>query len=162
MTIVFAGPAAFAAAGGTDLGSGPWLTITQERIDAFADVTEDWQWIHTDPERAADSDLGSTIAHGYLTLSLVPRLSSGIFDFTDIGRAVNYGIERVRFPAPVRPGDRIRARAALVETSAAGPDGAGVLGRVRYTIDIEDAERPACVLDALMLVLPAETTRAED
>lgn len=154
MVHTFRSPDEFAQAGGRALGTGPWFPLTQARIDDFADVTEDWQWIHVDAERAAASDLGSTIAHGYLTLSLVPRLSAGIFTFDGVGRAVNYGIEKVRFPAPVRPGDRIRAHATLVETRPAGPDGTGVLGRVRYTIEIDGGPRPACVLDALMLVLP--------
>lgn len=148
----------FAAATGRTLGVGSWLTVTQQRIDEFADVTEDWQWIHVDPDRAAASDLGTTIAHGYLTLSLVPRLSSEVFAFAGVGRAVNYGIEKVRFPTPVRPGDRIRAEATLVETRPAGPDGTGTLGRVRYVIEIEGRDRPACVLEALMLVLPPETS----
>jgi acyl dehydratase len=151
---IFRSPTEFGEAAGRELGTGPWFPVSQRLIDDFADVTEDWQWIHVDPGRAAASDLGSTIAHGYLTLSLVPRLSSGIFAFDGVGRAVNYGIEKVRFPAPVRPGARIRARATLIETRPAGPHGTGVLGRVRYTIEIDGATRPACVLDALMLVLP--------
>ncbi|GAA3681963.1 3-hydroxyacyl-thioester dehydratase HtdZ [Nocardioides ginsengisoli] len=150
MTRVFRGAAAFRAAAGTDLGASGWLTMEQPRIDGFADVTEDWQWIHVDPVRAADSDLGTTIAHGYLVLSLVPRLSSEIFDFADIDRAVNYGLERVRFPASVRPGDRIRATASLVEVTERP---AGALGRVRYALEIEGGDRPACVAEALMLVV---------
>ena len=158
MTHTFEGAPAFAAAAGRDLGHGPWFTMTQQRIDDFADVTEDRQWIHVDAARAAASDLGSTLAHGYLTLSLVPRPSSDIFVFAGIGRAVNYGLERVRFPAPVRPGDRIRARAAVVEAT---PSNGGVLGRVRYTIEIEGSERPACVAEALMLVLPVSDEATE-
>ena len=154
MTHIFHGTAAFAAASGLDLGHGPWFTMTQQRIDGFADVTEDWQWIHVDVDRAS-RELGGTIAHGYLTLSLVPRLSSGIFDFADIGLAIKYGFAKVRFPASVRPGDRIRAHAHLVE---AVPGNAGeVLGRVRYTIEIEGTGRPACVAEALMLVQPPLT-----
>lgn len=156
MAHTFQSVAEFAAAAGRTLGVGPWFTVTQERIDDFADVTEDWQWIHVDPDRAAASDLGTTIAHGYLTLSLVPRLSSEVFAFAGVGRAVNYGIEKVRFPAPVRPGDRIRAEATLVDTRPAGPDDSGTLGRVRYVIEIDGSPRPACVLEALMLVLPPE------
>jgi len=151
MTHTFHGTSAFAAAAGRDLGHGPWFTMTQQRIDDFADVTEDWQWIHVDADRAAASELGTTLAHGYLTLSLVPRLSFDIFDFAGIGRAINYGVDRVRFPAPVRPGDRIRAHASVVDTT---PSAGGVLGRVRYTIEIDRSERPACVVEALMLVLP--------
>jgi acyl dehydratase len=153
MTIAFSTIDEFRAAAGTDLGVGPWLGVDQERISAFADVTEDWQWIHVDAERAAASDLGSTIAHGYLTLSLVPRLSSGIFEFTGLGRVLNYGLDRVRFLAPVMPGDRLRARAELLEVTDSG---AGALGRVRYTLEIDGKERPACVVDALMLALPSD------
>lgn len=153
MTTSFATLDEFRAASGTDLGAGPWLEVDQDRIQSFADVTEDWQWIHVDVERAERSDLGSTIAHGYLTLSLLPRLSSGIFDFTGMGRVLNYGLDRVRFLSPVRPGDRLRARAELVEATDTGP---GVLGRVRYTLDIDGQDRPACVVDALMLALPAD------
>ena len=89
MTHVFHGVDEFRAAAGLDLGAGEWFTVTQDRIDGFADVTEDWQWIHVDPERAAASDMGTTVAHGYLTLSLVPRLSSALFTFEGVGRAIN-------------------------------------------------------------------------
>jgi len=150
VTRVFHGAAEFRAAAGSRLGASGWLTMEQPRIDAFADVTEDWQWIHVDPARAAASDLGATIAHGYLVLSLIPRLSAEIFDFADIDRAVNYGLERVRFPASVRPGDRVRAAADLVEVT---DHPAGALGRVRYTLELDAGERPACVAEALMLVV---------
>ena len=139
------------AAVGVELDPGPWFEIDQARISAFADVTEDWQWIHVDPERAAASDVGSTIAHGYLTLSLIPRLSSDVFTFDNIGRALNYGLDKVRFLNPVRPGDRVRAQATVL---SADDSGAGVLARVRYAIEIDGAERPACVVEMLMLVLP--------
>lgn len=152
MTLTLDGIDGVRAATGTDLDPGPWFEIDQPRISSFADVTEDWQWIHVDTERAADSDLGSTIAHGYLTLSLIPRLSSDVFTFASIGRALNYGLDKVRFLSPVRPGDRVRARARIVSAEDSGP---GVLARVRYTIEIEDQERPACVVEALMLILPA-------
>ncbi|WKN48448.1 MaoC family dehydratase [Nocardioides sp. Arc9.136] len=151
MTRTFHGVEELRAGAGVDLPPGPWFTVTQERIDAFADVTEDWQWIHVDPERAAASPTGSTIAHGYLTLSLLPRLSSDLFDFAGIGRAVNYGLDRVRFPAVVRPGDRVRARGHLVEVTDSGT---GVLARVRYSIEVKGLDRPACVAEALMLVEP--------
>ncbi|TGN66078.1 MaoC family dehydratase [Nocardioides eburneiflavus] len=142
----------FRAASGTHLGAGPWMAVDQERIQSFADVTEDWQWIHVDVDRAARSDMGSTIAHGYLTLSLLPRLSSGIFEFTGAGKVLNYGLDRVRFLNPVRAGDRIRAHAELVEVTDSGD---GALGRVRYTLEIDGRVRPACVVEALMLALPA-------
>lgn len=150
MTRILNGLEEIRASVGEELDPGPWFAMDQQRIDAFADATEDWQWIHVDPERAAASELGSTLAHGYLTLSLVPRLSSDVFAFEGIGRALNYGLEKVRFPAPVRPGDRIRARAAVVAEDDAT---AGVLMRVRYTVEIEGQERPACVVEALMLIV---------
>lgn len=151
MTHTFDGVDEFRAAAGRDLGTGPWFDVDQARISEFADVTEDWQWIHVDPQRASDSDLGSTVAHGYLILSLVPRLSAGIFEFAGIGRALNYGLDRVRFPASVRPGDRVRAAARLLGVTETA---AGALGTVRYTIEIEGLQKPACVADALMLIVP--------
>lgn len=151
MPRIFDGIDDFRTAVGESLPAGPWLRISQDRIDAFADVTEDWQWIHVDTDRAAASGIGATVAHGYLTLSLVPRLSSQVFDFVNIGRALNYGLDKVRFPAMVHPGDRIRARARVASVEDAS---GGTLARVGYTIEIEGRDRPACVLDALMLVLP--------
>jgi acyl dehydratase len=144
MTTVFSTIEEFRAASGTQLGTGPWFAMDQERIGAFADVTEDWQWIHVD---------GTTIAHGYLTLSLVPRLSAGIFDFGGLGRVLNYGLDKVRFLHPVVPGDRLRAHAEMLDVVDSG---AGALGRVKYTIEIEGKERPACVVEALMLALPSD------
>jgi acyl dehydratase len=151
MTTVFSTIAEFKASSGSDLGTGPWFEVDQERIRAFADVTEDWQWIHVDVQRAAH-ELGSTIAHGYLTLSLLPRLSSGIFEFTGPGKVLNYGLDKVRFLHPVVPGDRLRARAVVIDVSDRG---AGALGRVRYTLYFFGRERPALVAEALMLALPS-------
>jgi acyl dehydratase len=139
---------------GTELGVSEWFDITQERIDAFADVTEDWQWIHLDHERAVAEGLGGTVAHGFLTLALMPRLSAQIFEFADIGRAVNYGMDKVRFPAPVHPGDRIRLAARMVDATEV--DGGGVLGKVAYLVEIEGRERPACVTETLMVVFPPD------
>lgn len=151
MRRTFSGIDGFRAAVGEVLDPGEWFVVTQERIDAFADVTEDWQWIHVDAARAAASDLGSTVAHGYLTLALVPRLTQDVFEFAAVGRAVNYGIERVRFPAPVHPGDQLRAHAEVTSVTDAED---GVLGRVRIVIEVRGGVKPACALDALMLVLP--------
>ena len=96
---------------GSELGISDWMTVDQRRIDAFADVTQDHQWIHTDPERAAESTLGSTIAHGYLTLSLLSHLQFEIGAFpVDVSAILNYGLDRVRFLTPVKEGQRIRAR----------------------------------------------------
>lgn len=153
MPVTFRTVAEFKDSAGTDLGAGDWFTMTQGRIDDFADTTEDHQWIHVDAERAAASEIGSTVAHGYLTLSLIPRLSSELFTFDSSGRAINYGLDRVRFPAFVRPGDRIRARGRVEWTRETS--GGGVLGCVRYTIDIEGSDTPACVADALMVAFPA-------
>lgn len=154
MTHVFHGVDEFREAAGLDLGAGDWFVITQDRIDSFADVTEDWQWIHVDPQRAASSDMGSTVAHGYLTLSLIPRLSSELFTFEGIGRAINYGLDKVRFPSSVRPGDRIRAvgRVAWTRDAQAG----GVLACVHYAIEVEGGDKPACIAEALMVVFPAQ------
>lgn len=154
MTHVFRGVDDFRNAGGLDLGVGAWFEITQERIDTFADVSEDWQWIHVDPERAAASAIGSTVAHGYLTLSLIPRLSSDLFTFDGIGRAINYGLDKVRFPSFVRPGDRVRAhgRIAWTRDATAG----GVLGCVNYSIEVDGRDAPACVAESLMVSFPPE------
>lgn len=154
MPHVFTSVDDFRAAAGLDLGAGRWLTITQDRIDTFADVTEDRQWIHVDPRRAAASDLGTTVAHGYLTLSLLPRLSSDLFTFDGVGRAINYGLDRVRFPSFVRPGDRVRARGRVAWTREAAAD--GVLGCVHYTVEVEGRDTPACVAEALMVAFPPD------
>src|SRR5512136_407123 len=98
---------------GQEIAVSPWFDVTQERIDRFADATEDWQWIHVDRERARQSPFGGTIAHGFLTLSLLPRLAELSFAVSDRRMGVNYGLNRVRFTAPVPPGSRVRARFAL-------------------------------------------------
>src|SRR5438132_13074473 len=98
------------ALAGQDLGTGDWLEITQERINAFADATDDHQWIHVDVERAKNGPFGATIAHGFLTLSLIPGLSRGTTRVEGIRMAINYGLNRVRFPTPVRAGSRVRAK----------------------------------------------------
>ncbi|WP_314034527.1 MaoC family dehydratase [Dietzia sp. CH92] len=152
MTHTFTTVDEFRDAAGLDLGVGDWFTVDQNRIDAFADVTEDWQWIHIDPDRAGATDLGTTVAHGYLTLSLIPRLSSDLFTFDGVGRAINYGLDRVRFPSYVRPGDRVRARGRVAWTRDAS-DG-GVLGCVHYTIEVEGRNAPACVAESLMIAFP--------
>ena len=136
---------------GRSLGETAPLLVDQQRIDRFAAATDDHQWIHVDPERAASGPFGATVAHGYLTLALVPRLSSELFRFADVERALNYGIEKVRFPSAVHPGDRVRARATIRSVE---PHPLGVLARVSYTIEIEHRARPACVLEALMIVVP--------
>jgi acyl dehydratase len=132
--------------GEVDLGvSGPVL-VTQERIDAFGYATEDLQWVHVDPERAANGPFGTTIAHGYLTLSLVSNVLLGLLDVTDANAAINYGLDRVRFPAPVRVGSQVRGTGRLLTaTEVAG----GVQTSTRVTMLVEGVDRPVCVADVL-------------
>jgi acyl dehydratase len=136
---------------GREVGLSDWLTVTQERIDAFAAATEDRQWIHVDPERAAQSPLGGTIAHGFLLLSLVPyfNFSSEVFAGR-IRMAVNYGLDRVRFPQSVRSGSRVRNRAVLKKIEKRGFR--RVLVTVENTVELEGAEKPAMVADVLALI----------
>ena len=141
----------FRAAQGQLLGVGDWTEITQERIDAFADVTEDWQWIHVDPVRAAHGPYGATIAHGYLTLSLIPVLGSRIFRVDGVRMAINYGLNKLRFPQPVAAGSRIRAVATLVSVDDVP---AGVQAVVRYSIEIEGQDKPACVAETVRILVP--------
>ncbi|KRB76351.1 hypothetical protein ASE01_15260 [Nocardioides sp. Root190] len=132
-----------------DLGTSDWLRVTQERVDLFADATGDHQWIHVDPERAARGPFGATLAHGYLTLSLVPELFAGLLEVTDLSRGVNYGIERLRFTAPVLVGSSIRLAARVVD-GRWKPDG-GVEYRVALRVEVEGTERPAMVAECLFL-----------
>lgn len=132
-----------------DLGASAWFEVTQDQIDLFADATRDHQWIHVDPEKAASGPFGRTIAHGYLTVSMLPHLVTQIVQVTDVQMGVNYGIDRLRLTAPVPVGSRIRAKGRLVE---AEPKGAGTLYRVAVEVEIEGSERPALVGDVLYLV----------
>jgi len=141
----------FRAAQGQLLGVGDWMEITQARIDAFADVTEDWQWIHIDPDRAANGPYGATIAHGYLTLSLLPVLGGGIFRVEGVRMAINYGSNKVRFPQPVTAGSRIRAVATLVSVDNVP---AGIQAVVCYSIEIEGQAKPACVAETVRVLIP--------
>lgn len=138
----------FVGAVGTHLGHSDWVVVNQDIIQGFADVTGDHQWIHTDVERAADGPFGSTIAHGYLTLSLIPALTSSIFRIEGLSMGVNYGLNRVRFPSTVRSGSRVRAGAELVEVDSKAQ---GTMAVVRVTITAEGAERPACLADTVTL-----------
>ncbi len=128
---------------GTALGAGEWLDVTQERIDLFADATDDHQWIHVDPERAKDGPFGEPIAHGYLTLALVIPLWTKLLDVPDVTTKVNYGLNRVRFPAPVPAGARIRLSGALVSVEQVG--GGGVQITADVVVEIENGAKPACV-----------------
>jgi acyl dehydratase len=140
-----------AAAGGEELGTSDWLTIDQERVDLFADATSDHQWIHVDQERAAAGPFGGTIAHGYLTLSLLPYFGSQVFSLETPGARLNYGVNKVRFPSPVKVGQRLRAHVALGEVTDL-PSGKQMI--IRYTIEIDGEAKPACVAETVVLLLP--------
>lgn len=130
---------------GQTLGTSEWVSIDQQRIDRFADATDDHQWIHIDPEAAADGPFGTTIAHGYLTLSLANRFLPEIVDVR-MQMGVNYGCDKVRFPQPVKVGSRIRGHGELIDARALEP---GVQATIRVTIEIEGESKPACVADTI-------------
>ncbi|WP_241265643.1 MaoC family dehydratase [Streptomyces boncukensis] len=129
------------------MGSSTWIGITQSRVDTFADATGDHQWIHTDPERAASGPFGAPVAHGYLTLSLFIPLFSELLIVRGVTTKVNYGLDRVRFPAPVQGGDRVRLTARLASADAV-PEG-GVQIAVDGTVEIDGGAKPAAVLRSL-------------
>jgi acyl dehydratase len=134
------------AALGTDLGVTDWREITQAEVDAFADATGDHQWIHVDPARAAQSPLGGTIAHGLYTLSLAPALTSSLLSFDGFAFALNYGYNRVRFPAPLPVGARVRMRAALAAVDDI-PGGAQIT--IVQTFEREGSDKPVCVVESV-------------
>ena len=138
------------AAAGTLLGASEWLEITQERVDAFAEATGDRQWIHVDVDRAAAGPFGSTIAHGYLTLALLPYLSSQVVSLRTPGPRINYGLNKVRFPTPVRVGARIRV---TVSFGAVTQLTHGVQVVQHSTIEIDGVDKSACVAESLVLLL---------
>ena len=140
-----------AAAAGCHLGTTDWVSIDQDRIDRFAEATGDHQWIHVDRERAALGPFGGTIAHGYLTLSLLPWLGSQVFRFETPGARLNYGTNRVRFPSPLRAGKRVRLQAALSDVVDVP---AGTQLTLVQSIEIEDQDKPACVAETLVLLVP--------
>ncbi len=135
---------------GEDLGTTDWLEVTQERVDAFADATGDHQWIHVDVERAKDGPFGGTIAHGYLTLSLIPQFTPELFSLETPGARLNYGLNKVRFPNPVKVGAKIRATAQISDVSDV-PAGKQMV--TRYTIEIDGESKPACVAETVVLLL---------
>ena len=134
----------------TELGVSEWLEIDQDRVNLFADATDDHQWIHVDIERANAGPFGGPVAHGYLTLSLVPHLGSEVMAFETPGARLNYGLNKVRFPHPVRVGSRIRVHASIGEVTDL-PTGKQVL--LDYTIEIEGQAKPACVAQMVVLLL---------
>jgi acyl dehydratase len=131
---------------GLDIGTSDWLTIEQQRIDLFAQATGDHQWIHTDPARAAAGPFGATVAHGFLTLSLVPVLFADAFTIDDVRMGVNYGLNRVRFANPVRAGSRLRGHFKLL---AFEPLEGGAQLTIQATLELEGASKPACVADTV-------------
>ncbi|MGY0541461.1 MaoC family dehydratase [Nocardioides sp. YJ-D4] len=139
-----------------ELGASPWQVVEQGRVDLFADATDDHQWIHVDPERAAESTFGGTIAHGYLTLSLVPSMLKKLLTITDHGRGTNYGLEKVRFTAPVPVGAQVRLVAGIPEARLR-EDG-GVQYQVSLRVEINGQERPAMVGTSIYLTYPADAS----
>ncbi len=144
---VFSSPAEAVVAVGTKLGPSGWLSVKQDRVDLFAKATGDHQWIHVDPERAKQGPFGTTIAHGYLTFSLINMFLPELIEAREMKMGVNYGAERLRFPAPVPVGSRVRAVGELVKAEPIGDD--AVQTTCRVTIEIEGATKPACVADII-------------
>jgi len=158
MPTVFQTPAELASAVGKPLGKSDWLEITQDRIDRFAEATGDHQWIHVDPVRAAQGPFGKTIAHGYLTQSLVNHFLPQIVEVHGISMGINYGADRLRFPAPVPVGSRVRGSAELLGVERQ-KDGS-FQAKIRVTVEIEGSERPGCVIDTISRYYPAEKSSA--
>lgn len=148
--IVIDGPEALLALPGQDIPASSWLEITQGRIDSFARCTEDPQWIHVDPLRAASSPFGTTIAHGFLTLSLIPHFWKETAQITGFSMTVNYGLNRVRFPATVPTGSRIRARFENVEVT---PVSGGFQLEMLVTIEREGHPKPVCVAESIIRLM---------
>ena len=146
MTRTFATLAEMQSLVGTEIGLSEWVTVSQERIQLFAEATNDHQWIHLDAERAAAGPFGSTIAHGFLTLSLLPEMSASAFAVEGTRMGVNYGLNRVRFPAPVPSGSRLRGRFKLL---AYEPLEGGAQLTVQVTMEREGSEKPVCIAESL-------------
>jgi len=146
MSHVFSSAKALLAAEGLDLGHTEWLTINQQRIDLFAEATGDHQWIHVDPIRAASGPFGTCIAHGYLTQSLANLFMPQLLTLSNMAMGVNYGSDRVRFPAPVKVDSRVRGSGLIIR---AEPMGDAVQLMVRITVEVEGQARPGCVIDTI-------------
>ena len=146
MTTVFASPTALLSAVGTDLGPTDWITVTQDQIDKFAAATLDNQWIHCDVERARHGPFGAPIAHGYLTLSLASHFLSRLARVDGISMGINYGTEKVRFPAPVPVGSQLRARGEIVDAKEVP---GGVQATIRVTIERDGSDKPAAIVDTV-------------
>lgn len=146
---VFNGIEELAAAEGTQLGPTDWLEITQERVNLFADATGDHQWIHVDPQKAAQGPFGTTIAHGYLTLSLLPVFNEEIYTVANIAMGMNYGTNKVRFPAPVPVGSRLRATATLKEAATIA---IGTRFTIEFVVEAEGSDKPVLVAEVLYVM----------
>ncbi|HWJ82457.1 MAG TPA: MaoC family dehydratase [Nocardioides sp.] len=144
---IYDGLSEFAEAEGDDLGVSDWVEVDQGRIDQFADATGDHQWIHVDRDRAAGGPFGTTIAHGFLTLSLLPVLINQLYRVDDVTMAVNYGLDKVRFLSPVPSGSKVRAASRVARVAAL--DGA-VQATFETTIEIQGADRPAAVIESIV------------
>ena len=138
------------AAAGEEIGTTDWVQITQERVNQFAEATGDHQWIHVDVEAAKTGPFGGTIAHGYLTLSLVPWLGSQVFDLATPGAKLNYGVNKVRFPNPVLVGSSVRAKVSVKEVTDIPAGKQLILG---YVVEIDGQDKPACVAETVVLLL---------
>jgi acyl dehydratase len=143
---VFDGIDALRAAVGTELGASEWVTVEQGQIDLFADATDDHQWIHIDPERAKDGPFGTTIAHGFLTLSLLPALVKDVYRVDGVKMGINYGLNKVRFTSPLPVGSKVRGNVELVDVADVT---GGVQLTTKITVEIEGSERPALVAEWL-------------
>ena len=146
MSTLFTNAQQLLAAQGQDLGRTDWLLLTQERINLFAEATGDHQWIHVDPERAATGPFGACIAHGYLTLALANLFMPQLMQFANLAMGVNYGSDRLRFPAPVRVGSRVRGHGEILRVETLGQTLQAV---VRISVEIEGSDRPGCVVDTI-------------
>ena len=131
---------------GTEVGPSDWIEVDQKRIDLFAEATGDHQWIHVDPERAEEGPFGTTIAHGYLTLSLLPAFVPQLLRVEGVRMGVNYGVNRVRFPAPVPVGSRLRATVKITDVTEAGDS---VQLTTQVTVEREDGDKPVCVAESV-------------
>jgi acyl dehydratase len=148
---IFANLDELAIVKGEHLGHGEWHTVTQEQVNQFADATGDHQWIHVDPDKAANGPFGATIAHGYLTLSLIPFLGKEILRVEGISMGINYGLGKVRFPSVVPVGARIRAGVELVDLTDRPQ---GKQATFSWTVEVEGTDKPACVAETIVVYVP--------
>ncbi|WP_030455296.1 MaoC family dehydratase [Herbidospora cretacea] len=149
---IFSNVTELKAAQGTHLGFTEWRTVTQEQVNLFADATGDHQWIHVDVERAAQGPFGGTIAHGFLSLSLLPTMTSELIRVDGLAMGINYGLNKVRFPTPVPVGSRVRAGGEILDLTDTAQ---GVLGTLKLVVEVEGVPKPACVAEQLILYIPA-------